>query len=67
VLILGRVGKEGWLSPDELMRTYVTRVYFLTGESLAETARRLGIDCRRARKLVDPVRLERLRARRALA
>jgi DNA-binding NtrC family response regulator len=65
--ILGRVGKEGWLSPDELLRAYVTRVYFLTAENLAETARRLGTDWRRVRKLVDPVRLERLRARRARA
>ena len=48
-----------------MLRAYVTRVYFLTGENLAETARRLGIDWRSVRKLIDPVRLERLRARRA--
>jgi DNA-binding NtrC family response regulator len=65
--ILGRVGKQGTLPLDDVLRAYVTRVYFLTGENLAETARRLGMDWRSVRKLIDPVRLERLRARRAQA
>jgi hypothetical protein len=58
--ILGRRAKTGDVDHEELLRAYVTWVYFRTGQNKTETARRTGFDRRTVSRWIDPVRLARL-------
>jgi DNA-binding NtrC family response regulator len=51
--ILGPRAKAGEITLDELTRSFVTRVHFLTGLNKAETARRLGCDARKVSRWLD--------------
>jgi ActR/RegA family two-component response regulator len=57
--LLGPRAKAGDVSLDELDRAYVTRIYMLTGENVAETSRRTGLDRRTVRRRIDRARLVR--------
>jgi transcriptional regulator with PAS, ATPase and Fis domain len=52
--------ETGDLTAEELLRSYITRVYARTGTYL-ETARRLGLDRRTVKARIDPDLLRRLR------
>jgi ActR/RegA family two-component response regulator len=58
--ILGGRAKAGAIDHEELLRAYVTAVYFSTGQNKAETARLTGFHRRTVGSLIDPVRLARL-------
>ena len=58
--IVGWLAKDGGVDHEELIRAYVTQIYFLTGQNKAETARRSGFDRRTVDRYIDPVRLARL-------
>jgi DNA-binding NtrC family response regulator len=57
--VLGPRAKAGDVSLDELDRAYVTRIYMLTGENVAETSRRTGLDRRTVQRRIDRARLVR--------
>jgi DNA-binding NtrC family response regulator len=58
--ILGQQAKAGAVDYRELLRAYVTRIYVLTGQNKAETARLTGFHRRTLAQWIDPVRLARL-------
>jgi DNA-binding NtrC family response regulator len=58
--ILGRRAKAGEVSVEDLLKAYVTRIYFLTGQNKSETARLCGFDRRTVSRYIDPERLARL-------
>jgi transcriptional regulator with AAA-type ATPase domain len=56
---LGPNAKAGNVPADEVMRSLVTHIYFLTGLNKSETARRTGLNWRTVDKLIDHERLAR--------
>jgi ActR/RegA family two-component response regulator len=58
--ILGAQAKAGAVSFEDLLRAYVTQIYFLTGQNKSETARLCGFDRRTVTRWIDPERLARL-------
>jgi DNA-binding NtrC family response regulator len=64
VAILGAEAKKGKLPAGTVMVAYVTEAFFNTGENLTATAKAIELHKQTVAKLIDPVRLERLRARR---
>ena len=57
--ILGPKAKAGEIGFKQLGRAYGTRMYVVTGQNRAETARRAGLDRRTVLRWLNPARLVR--------